>query len=778
MTFIDYPGHLIAGLLLAGFAALIFFAFRCEELLKTKLRRQRLLLTLLQCVTVAILLLILWNPSRSKVHETFARNSVLAVFDTSQSMSVVDETQTAKLDKAISVFAENFRPSELKGPEYKIFGFDRQAYYGGAVGLLRRWGAKTDLHGVLALLQKYDIAEEPDPVNKMHDANAKAVDGPTKDKDTDKTNVAGAIIFTDGQADDKSIEAYLALSRKDFQVILVGVGARGQQRDIAVRSVRAPSRVTIDTAYQVHVAVTARGLKDAPVTVELLKDNRVIDSKQLDPGKFAPGKSGQLMSRPETYEAVAEFTTAADTLGNHTLSARAKSAVKETNVANNQRSTVVNVIEEHRLRVLLYSQAVNFDIGKIRQALARDDKIELDLGLDVIRRFGLSEQAAQMCGYVRLPDSREAFYRYDIIVLGPCDLARLTRSQLDGLYSFVVDRGGGLILLPGRENYGPAAWPRERNYNVGPRPTDETLSRGWSGDKIISLLPAIIDTDKPLNQIRSAGQIELTFEAAESKIIDLSDLTDEQEPIAPYYSIANTKPAATTLATIGDTPVICVHRVGRGRVCLLNAAQLFLLYREDLDGGMLYRLMSGLTCYVGQVANVEAGVKLFAERAGDQADKVKLSAYVCDKSFAPVSGANVLVTISDQVLSMDPVGRGYYAAELEGIEDENIVARAQAEINGTFLGETTVAVDLPAVANEMSNTELDEAFLRALAQKLNGKYFHADELTKAAAQMFEARMQTGTVTRMTSIWPTWPLLLSSCLLLSVSWYLRRAIGLV
>jgi hypothetical protein len=757
MTFIDYPGHLIAGLLLAGFAALIFFAFRSEELLKAKLRRQRLLLTLLQCVAVAILLLILWNPSRSKVHETFARNSILAVFDTSESMSVVDDAQTAKLDKAISVFAENFRPSDLKGPEYKIFGFDRQAYYGGAVGLLRRWGSKTDLHGVLALLQKHDIAEESDPVNETHDANAKALDGPTKDKDTDKTNVAGAIIFTDGQADDKSIEAYLGLSRKDFQVVLVGVGARGQQRDIAIKSVRAPSRVTIDTAYQVHVVVTARGLKDEPVTVELLKDNCVIDSKQLDPGKFTPGKSGQLMSRPEHYEAVAEFTVAADTLGNHTLSARAKAVGKETNVANNQRSTVVQVIEEHRLKVLFYSQAVNFDIGKIRQALARDDKIELDLGLDVIRRLGLSEQAAQMCGYVRLPDSREGFHRYDIVVLGPCDLGHLTRLQIDGLYSFVVDRGGGLILLPGRENYGPAA---------------------WSGDKIVSLLPAIIDTDKPLNQTHNAGQIELTFEAAESKIINLSDLTDEQEPITAYYSIVNTKPAATTLAAISDAPVICVHRVGRGRVCLLNAAQLFLLYREDLEGGILYRLMSGLTSYLGQVTNAEAGVKLFAERASDQADKVKFSAYICDKSFAPVSGANVLVTIKDQVLSMDQVGRGYYAAELEGIEDENVVARAQAEINGTFLGETTVAVNLPAVANEMSNTELDEPFLQALAQKLNGKYLYADDLTKAAAQMFEARMQMGAVTRMTSIWPTWPLLLLSCLLLSVSWYLRRAIGLV
>ncbi len=127
---------------------------------------------------------------------------------------------------------------------------------------------------------------------------------------------------------------------------------------------------------------------------------------------------------------------------------------------------------------------------------------------------------------------------------------------------------------------------------------------------------------------------------------------------------------------------------------------------------------------------------------------------------------------------MNQASPGYYAAEVENAADQSIVATAQAEINGTFLGEKTIAVNLPPVRTEMAEAELDEEFLAALAKKLNGRYVHVDDLTKDAAQMFQAQVQIGSQIRMTSVWPTWALLLPLCLLLSISWYLRRAIGLV
>jgi hypothetical protein len=575
------------------------------------------------------------------VSKTVSRNSVLALFDTSGSMSVVEDGRLTRLDKALEVFEEKFRPSDPDGPGYKVFGFDRQSYHSGSSDFLRRWGSQTDMHSIFAALGEYDISEESSPAENVPNPDPEITGDSDKDEPIKKSKVIGAVIFTDGQADDKNIHTYLALRNKDFQTVLVGVGSRDRHTDAAIKSIDAPSRMAIDTAGNVQVVIAARNLQDQPVTIELLKDNYVVDSRQVPAEEFAQ-KPRRGSSNPIAKDVTAEFTIGADRLGSYTLSARVKALEQEVNLANNVRRTMVEVVGEARLKVLFYSQVADFTVGKVRQALARDKKIQVDLGLDVIRTPALARSAAKTCGYVRLPDDRHGFYEYDIIILGPCNLDTLTSAQIDSLYSFVVDRGGGLILLPGKVEFGLATWRNKRAK---------------------ALIPVIFDSDEPTIWPSSPGQIELTLEAIDGKAIGPAALTDYDEPTSPYYRIANTKPASTTLASIEDSPIISVHRVGRGSVCLLNVSKLFLWYREDLEGGLLYKIMAALTAHLGKITHREAGIELFAERTAERANRLKFEAYVCDDSFAPVAGANVLLGIADEFLSMDHVGRGHYTSQ-------------------------------------------------------------------------------------------------------------------
>jgi hypothetical protein len=379
------------------------------------------------------------------------------------------------------------------------------------------------------------------------------------------------------------------------------------------------------------------------------------------------------------------------------------------------------------------------------------------LGLDVIRVPALAEKLSKTYGYVSLPEDRQGFNKYDVIILGPCEFDALTESQVAGLYSFVVDRGGGLIFLPGKDNFGPAE---------------------WMNNKVKALMPVLFDAGNPTIWPSSPGQIELTLEAIESKVLDHGMLPDNDQSVQPYFRIKNTKPASTTLASVQETPIITVHRVGRGRVCLLNISRLFSLYREDLQGGLLYKIMAGLNAHLGRVTAREAGIELFAERIEGPTNKIKFEAYVCDDLFAPVDGANVLLGIREKVLSMNQAERGHYIVEVEDVHDQGIVATAQAEINGVFLGEKTVAVNLPPIEGEMTNIELDEKFLREYAGKLRGKYFYANDVNNDIRKMFEAQARVGSTRSITSVWPGWPLLVSLCIILGISWFIRRAIGLV
>jgi hypothetical protein len=669
-------------------------------------------------------------------------------------MSVVEEGRVNRLDRALDIFQEKFRPLDADNPAYKVFGFDRQTYHSGSSNFLRRWGSETDIHSLLSVLGKYDLAEESRFKEDVPNPGTEISGSLETDDQVKESKVIGAVIFTDGQADDKNIHTYLPLNDKDFQIAIIGIGSRDRHTDIAIKSINAPSRIAIDTAGTIQVVVSARNLQNQLVTIELLKDDYVVDLKEIPAESFTKDRRrGDSL----TKEVTTEFAIGAERVGSYSFSIRAKALEHEVNLVNNVRSVMVDVVEETKLKVLLYSQIANFDIGKLRQALARDEKIELDLGLDVIRVPALAENMSKTYGYVGLPEEKAEFNKYDIIILGPCELDALTDTQIAGLYGFVVDRGGGLILLPGKAEFGPAE---------------------WTNKKIKALIPVIFDAGNPTIWPSIPGQIDLTLEAIDGKVIEHGALQDNDQPISPYYRVTNPKPASTTLASIKETPIISVHRVGRGRVCLLNISRLFSLYREDLQGGLLYKMMAGLNAHLGRVSAREAGIELFAERAAEQRGKIKFEAYVCDDSFAPVAGANVLLSIRDEVLSMNQVERGYYITEVEDVRSQAIVATAQAELNGVFLGEKTVAVNLPPVKSEMTNIELDEKFLREFAGKLNGKYFYADDVGNDIGQMFEAQTQVGSSRRMTSIWPGWPLLFVLCFILGVNWFIRRAIGLV
>ena len=754
MIFANYPGHLFAALLLVISAGLTLFTFHTGELRKAKLQAYRLPLILLQFIVIAIMLFILWDPCRSEESETLAKNSVLALFDTSESMSVVENGQKNRLDKALDLFDKKFRPFDPESPNYRIFGFDHQTYHSGSSDFLKRWGSNSNLNSILTTLSQYDMTDEAGLAGRT--PNSQRENQPLDESDK-TSNVIGAVVFTDGQADNKNIDTYLPLRNSAFQIIIVGVGSKGRQPDIAIESIEAPSRMLIESVSKVKATITVREIKNQPVTIELLKDGYIVDTREIPAGVLGQERRNRTGTYSLPEEVLVEFDVGADTLGNHTLSVRARTIQQEVNLANNVRSTTIEVVDETRLRVLFYSQVVSFDIGKIRQALARDDKIDLDLGLDAIRTPILSKRVSEACGYAKLPDDRQGFNKYDIVILGPCDLDGLKNTQVDSLYSFVVDRGGGLLLLPGRNDYGPA---------------------GWTNKKIRTLIPMILDSDESSALSGDPGQIKLTLEAIDSELLNPDMLKEHSDPVLPYYQVIHSKPASMTMATIQDTPIVAVHRVGRGRVCLVNMSKLFLLYQENLEGGLLYDMMAGLTAHLGRITHREAGIELFAERMADQVDKVKFDAYVCDESFKPVAGANVLLSLGDTVLSMAQIERGHYVVNVEGILDQSIIATAQAEKNGVFLGERTIAVNLPPAKIEMSNVELDEAFLQLLTKKLNGKYFHIDELDENITQMFEAETQIGSSRRMTRIWPSWPLLLVLCVLLSVSWFLRRAIGLV
>ena len=734
MIFANYPGHFVAIGVLIITAGMLLLAFRSGELKKEKFKLLRVLLLSLKFIAIVILVLILWNPSRSEIVETFYRNNVLVLFDTSQSMSVAENSRKTRLDTALKIFDEKFRSTDTERPEFRILGFDDNVYHSGSTELLRRWGNHTNMRNVLTTIGRHD--------------NIRAL----QDNVTpDISHTKGAVIFTDGQADDQRVATYQPLLKSDFPVILVGVGSRESVSDVEIKTVKAPLRALIDSIYEVEVVAAAQNLSEESVTIELLKDNLVIDSASVPTQEFTKeDDSGN-------HDVTVKFNVGANTLGSHNLEAHVKAIANESNQANNVQSTFVDVVDNDKLKVLFYAQVAEFNVGKLRQALSLDPRIDLDFCLDAVRFASQASQVIKKLDYAQFPETQAEFNKYDIIILENFYMDGLVSSQIDGLYNFVVQRGGGLVILPGRYDYNPA---------------------GWKNEKAKMLLPVIFDANDDRLWPPERQQIDLRTEGSYTIDLAPSEIPEYGFTVSPFYNIEKVKPASSILASSGGKPLVILHRVGRGKVCLLNISRLFSWYREDKKGGWLYSLMSGLTSYLGRTQGGSSGVDLFAERKDSQGNTVRFTAYVRDRNFSAVEQANVLLTFNKQVYAMEPSGSGYYVAEIDNVETDRIVASAQAEIGGVFLGEKPVAVNLPSRKTEMSDTQFNEQFLEALAKQLNAEYVYADDVDSDIINQFDAQTQAGHTRQITSIWPNWLLWGLLCLVLSLEWFIRRAKGLV
>ncbi len=732
MIFADYPGHIAALILFVIAAGVVFFAFRSSELQKEKYKYFKWLLIAMRFLIIVILILILWNPSSTELVDTMSKNNVLVFFDTSESMSVIEKAGNRRLDTALKIFDEKLHSHSNVEPEYKILGFDNEVYHSGSTQLLRRWGNHTNIQNIITTLGKYD-----------------QISNDTGNLSNDSTK--GAIIFTDGQADDQRTTIYSPLMREDFPIVIVGVGSRNNGTDVEIKTVKAPIKAMVDSIYNVEIVAAANNLVEDSVTIELLKDNLVIDSANVTASKFTNADNR------ESQNVSVQFTVSADILGTHNITARIKTIENEVNTTNNIYNTFVDVVENEDLNVLYYSQAAEFNVGKIRQVLSLDPRIHLDFCLDAIKTVEQSSSVKKVLNYARLPETEDQFNKYDIIILGNFCIDALSNQQITGLYNFVAQRGGGLIMLPGREEYGPA---------------------GWDNPKAKLLLPVIFNPTEPKLWPPDPKQVELSVEGNYEIILPEEDIPFFDFAASAYYNVDKIKPTSSTLAASGKNPLIIIQRIGRGKVCLLNISKLFSWYCEDKNGGWLYSLMSQLTSYLGQSPAKSAGVELFAERQNTDDNKVKFTAYVRDKTYSPVSQANVLLNINNQIYSMSPSGSGYYVTEIDNLQTDRIVASAQAEYSGVFLGEKAIAVNLPSRKTEMSDTRFNEQYLQKLAKQINATYIYCDDVDNELVKSFDAQTQVGQTTRIISIWPNWYLLGLICILLSIEWFIRRAKGLV
>lgn len=375
--------------------------------------------------------------------------------------------------------------------------------------------------------------------------------------------LAGVVLVTDGRstagADVESVVRVLA--RQGVKVSSVVVGNVTNRSDVAIEDVYAPEGIFLGDVIHAQVVLRADLMKGEKVTVRFW-----CGEKELEKEEFT------IDSDDWTKEL--RFTDEPKEKGIWRYRITLETSKKDAESANNVWPFDVSVSDD-RTNVLIADRRPRWEFRYLRNLFyGRDKSVHLQYLLcepdrldgetrlqlaaaDATRQFGDAESGC-------LPSGRDAWRKFDVIILGDLDPDSLLDEEVADIRACVEERGALLVFIAG-EKFMPLAYAKSQLAELLP----VTLTNG----------------EGRLVAEWKQGSFGFTVTGAgyAHEMMCLSDSNAENIRIwetgcewQRRLDKLIVKPGAETLAFAGDStalegPLLVVQHRGRGRVVFLSS---------------------------------------------------------------------------------------------------------------------------------------------------------------------------------------------------------------
>ena len=555
-------------------------------------------------------------------------------------------------------------------------------------------------------------------------------------------------------------DAIDALRSHRIPVHTVGFGPEQVGQDIEIEDVVVPTRALAGSRLSATVKFQQRGYAGRRSVLEVGDGAKVLGSREI-----TLAGDGQI----QTESLVFNIGPA----GAKALRFTVAPVTQEANRANNTLARLVNVDPQPR-RILYFEGEPRWEYKFIRRAAEDDSMIQLVSLLrtteNKIYRQGVDKPEELATGF---PSRATDLFDYDGLIIGSVDAGYFTLAQQQLIRDFVDRRGGGLLLLGGRQSLADGV---------------------WGGSQVAPVLPVVLPEGRDTFH-RDPATVSLTPAGADSvitRLVDDSTRNVERWKKLPYLmdyqDAGKPKPGATVLAEMHGgaraMPLLVTENYGRGRTAVLATGgtwrwQMSLPLGDkthDLFWQQLLRwVVSGTR---GRVIASVPKVTLLDE------DQVEVTADVRDKDYHPAADARVSARVIgpngfSAALELTPVPsssgrfRAQWTAPVPGLYVAELTARRGAEEIGT---DAVTFQRLDGIA-ESFHTGQNRALLQELATSTGGRYIKPAELSSLTADI--PYSQAGVSVRQTrELWnmPTAFLLILA--LRAGEWLLRRKWGVV
>ncbi len=699
--------------------------------LRLNLTPRALTVWVLQSLFAALVLFLLWRPGLEVSALRSHQNMIAVLLDDSGSMLENDGGET-RLASAKRALADEILP-----------------------GLRDRFAVKVySVGGGLRALDDLSLANGGSSASHLGESLAQLA------RDTSNLPVGGVLLVSDGADNRGAItpELLAAIRARRIPVHTLGVGRNEMERDVEMEDLRAAPRTYSNAKLSAQIRIRQAGFSGKPARLTLKLDGKVVANKEI-----ALANDG----RPR----IEEITFPAGPAGAKILEASIDPMEGEPNLANNVRRQLVNVDPE-KPRVLYIEGEPRWEMKFVRRAMEDDETLELVTMLrttqNKIYRQGIADAKELETGFPTIP---EDLYTYSGLVIGTLESNWFTPSQIKLIRQFVDERGGGLLMLGGRNGLSDG---------------------GYGSSELSGILPVSIGTSQGTFS-RTAAKPLLTARGEESLITRLVDdpaenrkLWESLPALADFQRVGDPRPSAQVLLEAGAegrrTPLLAMQRFGFGRTAVFatGGSWRWRMQRDHKDMAH-YNFWRQLLRWLVTDSPRQVSTELSDQILLDRGD-VALTARVRDKKWMPVNDATVTARMvgpdgASTEQRLEPVAgqAGEYKLQANVTLPGTYVAEVIAKRGAEEVGRDTLSFRREDGVAEAFGRTQNRELLEGLSGRTGGNYYTVADASRIPEELTFS--QSGLTIRETrDLWPLPIFFLALALLKGAEWILRRRWG--
>jgi hypothetical protein len=584
-----FPAGGLGLLVLLGCAAILFLIVAVYRRDAARLSvRQRCTLGALRALAVFAAVALLLEPNLVAVERQTRPGHTILLLDVSQSMTQPDAFRRSELQALVDGWREVGVASPAGSSRIELA---KALLAHGDGELVRKLAARNSaqLYGYATGIESLPLraappaqaaANDPPPAAAAPQLDIAAIvaDGRSTDLGAalrsalDRSRgveVAGVVILGDGRrtAGPQGAEiARLLAQRKVPHTLVLGVGDPSETQAVAMVRLDAPEKVFQKDPFQLQSAITTQGYDAIEVQARLVR----IDANGVET-EVASQRVALPAGRAEVAVAWPGLTV--ETAGRFVYRAEVVPPAGETPTAERHARTAPVEVLEERVRVLLLAGGSSHEFQILRNLLIRDKTIDVSCWLQSADP-NFPQDGDEGVRIEELPNTREQFDPYDVLILVDPDPLRLPQSFCTLLVQHVVEGGAGLWWVSGEkhslEAIRPGSPTRELADLLPIEPDVEFIERNVQG------LGRAFPREWPL-QLAPEGDAGVA--AKLSRLVDGKDdnrvLWNRLPGMHFWFQVRRAKPVATVIAEHTNPelvrngkhmPMVAVQNVGAGRV--------------------------------------------------------------------------------------------------------------------------------------------------------------------------------------------------------------------